>query len=371
MKKIVENTTIFQALEKWAPKRLAYDWDNVGLQIGSYNKPAQNIMITLDVLESVVDEAIEKEINLIIAHHPLFFKPLHQISMDTPKGRIIYKLIKHNITVYAAHTNLDIAEGGMNDILADQLGLHATKSIVKLGTNKLFKVIVYVPDTHMEVLRNSLSEAGAGHIGDYSHCSFQSTGKGTFKPLEGSTPFIGKENQLECVDEVKLETIVKEEDLSHVIQSMIKSHPYEEVAYDIFPLMNEGEAYGIGRVGLLSEEMSLQDLAAHIKTTFHLSHVRVTGDLSKTIRKVGILGGSGEKFINHAKQQGADVYITGDISFHSAQDAMEMGLSIIDVGHYIEKVIKKTTKEYLENTFTQTNLNFIVSETNTDPFQFI
>lgn len=371
MTKEITNSYVFQIMEDWAPQELAYDWDNVGLQIGSFNTPVQKIMITLDVLESVVDEAIENEVDLIIAHHPLLFKPMKQVNIDSPQGRIIYKLLQHDISVYASHTNLDVATGGVNDMLCDLLGIGARETLVETHTEQFYKIAVYVPITHAEAIRESLSNAGAGHIGNYSHCTFQSKGKGTFKPLDGTNPHIGAQNELEHVDEVKIETIAEEKKLSGVVHAMIKAHPYEEVAYDVYPLKNEGQFYGIGRVGNLDQQMHLQDLCEHVKTVFGVSHVRVTGDLTKKVKKVAILGGSGEKYIYKAKQMGADVYITGDMTFHTAQDAWQTGLPVIDPGHYIEKVMKKATKQYLEQCFQAKNIEVIVSETHTEPFHFI
>jgi len=358
-------------MEEWAPLQLAYEWDNVGLQIGSYDRQVKKVMITLDVLESVVDEAIEQDVDLIIAHHPLFFKSITDINIDSPKGRIIQKLIKHGITVYAAHTNLDIAPGGVNDLLCDALSIHPTGNLVDLHSEKMFKIAVYVPVTHLNEVSEALHLAGAGHIGNYSHCTFQTEGQGTFKPLAGSTPFRGTENEVETVEEMKVETIVKEQDKAKVIGAMIHAHPYEEVAYDVYPLHNEGESLGIGRVGQFAEEMDLRQFATYVKDTFDLSHVRVIGDLTKRIEKVAVLGGSGEKYIEVAKQAQADVYVTGDLTFHTAQDAKEMGLAVIDAGHYIEKIMKAATKERLDKEFIQSGLEVIVSETSTEPFQLI
>lgn len=371
MTKMITNASVFRVMEEWAPLHLAYDWDNVGLQVGSANTPVQTVMITLDVLESVVDEAIEKNVDLIIAHHPILFKPLHQIDLNTSTGRIINKLIQHQITVYASHTNLDIATGGVNDILCNELGIKKQGNLIDLCAENLFKLAVYVPLTHIEVVRNALSEAGVGHIGNYSHCSFQAKGQGTFKPLEGTSPYIGSQNELTFVDEVKLETIVKEQHVNGAVEAMIKAHPYEEVAYDLIPLKNKGKMHGIGRMGSLQEQVSLEKLSKHVKETFDCSHVRVTGDLHKEVQQVAILGGSGEKYIHQAKKMGADVYITGDMTFHTAQDAQEMGLAVIDAGHYIEKSMKKVTKERLQKAFEQTSLDIIVSDMNTDPFQMI
>jgi len=365
------NADVFHVMEEWAPQSLAYDWDNVGLQIGSYESPARKIMITLDVLEPVVDEAIEKDIDLIIAHHPLLFKPLKEINVDTPEGRIASKLMQNNITVYAAHTNLDIASGGVNDMLCDALGIEPQDILVPSGKESLYKFAVYTPQSHKKQMLEVLGNTGAGHIGNYSHCTFQTAGNGTFKPLEGTDPYIGSLNQLEYVDEVKIETIIPEEKLQTVIDAAIEAHPYEEPAYDIYPLENEGRSFGIGRIGQLPETMELKELAEYVKNNLALDGVRVTGDLNRKVKTAAILGGSGEKYIPLAHQKGADVYITGDITFHNAQDAMAMGLSVIDAGHYIEKVMKKYTKQYLDNALIDSDSEIIVSEANTDPFQFL
>src|SRR5690625_2319087 len=284
-------------MEAWAPKKLAYDWDNVGLQIGSFQKPVRKVMVTLDVLESVVDEAVEKDVNLIIAHHPFMFKPMKQLNTDSPKGRIIHKLLQNDITVYASHTNLDAASGVVNDMLCDLLGVDDRETLIRTYTEQLYKLAVYVPLTHVDAVRNALSNAGAGHIGNYSHCTFQTEGQGTFKPLEGTDPFIGTQNTLEKVQEVKVETIVEASKLTAATKSMIRAHPYEEVAYDIYPLQNKGPTYGIGRIGKMKENMTLQALCERVKKAYDVPAVRVTGDLEQNIQNVAVLGGSGEKYI--------------------------------------------------------------------------
>jgi len=365
------NADVFQLMESWAPKKLAYDWDPIGLQIGSYHKKVKKVMVTLDVLDSVADEAIEQNVDLIISHHPLLFKPLSQLDTNTPKGRIVQKLIKHDITVYSAHTNLDIASGGVNDMLCEALNIEPEDFLVSKETGKLYKLAVYVPVTHEEIVRDALGNSGAGHIGNYSHCTFQTQGIGTFKPLEGTNPFIGEKGKMEYVDEVRMETIVEEEYLKDVLEATMEAHPYEEPAYDVFPLKNEGKTYGLGRIGNLKTSMNLKEYSEQIKKTFQLSGLRVVGDLTKEIKRVAVLGGSGEKYIHEAKEHDADVYITGDMTFHPAQDAWEMGLAVIDPGHYIEKVMKKETKKFLDRKLKETNIDVVVSQTNTEPFQFI
>ncbi|MFZ3578628.1 Nif3-like dinuclear metal center hexameric protein [Virgibacillus sp. DJP39] len=365
------NKDVFQAIEDWAPRDLAYDWDNVGLQVGSFSRRVKKVMITLDVLETVVDEAIKKEIDLIIAHHPLLFKAAKQIDTDQSQGRIINKLLKHDITVYAAHTNMDAANGGVNDMLCDELGLTNTKILIESKKEIMYKLVVYVPNTHLTVVRSALGGSGAGHIGNYSHCVFQTEGVGSFTPLQGTHPFIGQEGIMEHVDETKVETIVSEKQLSTVVHQMKQAHPYEEVAYDIFPLVNSGESFGVGRLGELSNEMTLREFSKYVKSSLDVPTVRVTGELDQVVKKIAVLGGSGSDFIQVAMDKGADVYLTGDMSFHHAQDAWQMGLSVIDPGHHVEKVMKVATKRYLESIFNSSGLQVIVSASNTEPFQFI
>ncbi|UOQ42499.1 Nif3-like dinuclear metal center hexameric protein [Halobacillus salinarum] len=368
----ITGQTLIKEFEKWSPKSLAFDWDNVGLQVGTLHKPINKVMITLDVLENVVEEAIEKNIDLIIAHHPLLFVSLKQINLDTPKGRVIQKLIQHDITVYAAHTNLDIAEGGVNDVLAEALDLHELQPLIPTGEDDLYKLAVFVPEDHAEKVRDAVSEAGAGYIGNYSHCTFQIAGEGSFMPQEGTNPFLGKQGTLEKVKEKRIETIVPKSKLNQVIQAMQTAHPYEEAAYDLYQLENKGEKIGVGRIGVLERPMTLERLAEKVKEKYQIPALRVTGNLNKNAKKVAILGGSGEKYIHQAGQMGADVYITGDMTFHMAQDAQEMGLSVIDPGHHVEKLVCAKIKEYLENQCGfEKEVTFYLSEANTEPFTFL
>lgn len=367
---MITNQQIFKSIEKWAPKHLAYEWDPIGLQVGSKTATTKKVMITLDVIEDVVDEAIEQNVDLIIAHHPLLFNPLKIIDVDSIKGRIVQKLIKHQITVYAAHTNLDIAEGGVNDILCEALNIQNPEILKETTSETLYKVCVYVPISHQLQVQTALGEAGAGFIGAYSHCQFQTEGKGSFKPLAGTDPFIGTVDELTHVDEVKIETIAPHSLLNKIVQKMCQAHPYEEPAYDIFELRNKGKRYGLGRIGTIPESMNVLQFCEHIKEKLNLSHVRVSGNLQQQVKKVAVLGGSGEKYFEVAKRKGADVYITGDMTFHPAQDAWQMGMNVVDAGHYIEKVMKQSTKEWLQDEFND-SIEVIVSEVNTDPFQLI
>ncbi|WP_077621483.1 Nif3-like dinuclear metal center hexameric protein [Sediminibacillus massiliensis] len=361
---------VVQVFEKWSPKELAYDWDNVGLQIGNYENQVKRLMVTLDVLENVVDEAVENDVDMIIAHHPLLFKSVKQIDMTSPKGRTIEKIIKNDITVYAAHTNLDMAFGGVSDILAQKLGLNDTKVLVKSHSEMLYKFVVYVPEDHAGKVRDEVGNTGAGHIGNYSHCFFSTSGEGSFLPLEGTNPYIGAQGEVAKVKEVKLETIVRESQLKIAIDAMKRVHPYEEPAFDLFPLNNNGITFGVGRVGELPESLSLRTLCERVKQRLNIPGLRVAGNLDAEVKKIALLGGSGEDFIGHAHKSGADVYITGDLTFHETQDAWQMGLNLIDPGHHVEKVMKEAVQSYLQAEL-QEKVEVIVSESNTEPFKFL
>lgn len=370
--KVANGHEIIQLFEQFSPKGLAMEGDKIGLQVGRLNKKIERVMIALDVLDEVIDEAIEKKVQLIIAHHPPIFRPLKNVITDTVQGRMIEKLLKHDIAVYAAHTNLDVAVGGVNDLLAEALGLEGSEVLVPTYETKFNKLVVFVPSSHAEELRGVLGKAGAGHIGNYSHCSFSTSGKGRFLPGDNTNPYIGQQGQLEEVDEVKIETIVPEPLLKRVVTAMVKAHPYEEVAYDVYPVDNKGEVLGLGRIGTVNE-MTLGEFAKSVKTALDVDKVRVVGDLSSKVKKVAVLGGDGNKYFSQAKFKGADVYVTGDIYYHTAHDAMMQGLNMIDPGHNVEKIMKKGVTAILTNLCRQAGyeVEIFPSEINTDPFQYI
>ncbi|UII54900.1 Nif3-like dinuclear metal center hexameric protein [Cytobacillus spongiae] len=371
MKK-VNGHEVIQLFESFSPKIYAMEGDKIGLQIGKLNQPISNVLVTLDVLEEVVDEAIEKDVQLIIAHHPPIFRPLQKITTDTSSGRIIEKLIKHDIAVYAAHTNLDVAKGGVNDLLAESLQLKNVEVLVPTFETRLKKLVVFVPRENADQLKAAIGNAGAGAIGNYSHCSYSSDGMGEFIPGNGSNPYIGERGKLEQVEETRIETIFPAHLEKKILTAMFKHHPYEEVAYDVYPLENKGEALGLGRIGDI-DEMTLEEFADHVKKSLDVKGVRVVGNLSDKVKKVAVLGGDGNKYISSAKFKGADVYVTGDMYFHVAHDALMMGLNIVDPGHHIEKVMKKGVAELLTKMCEEKGYEVTVfpSTLNTDPFQFL
>lgn len=342
---------IIHIMEKLAPKELAESWDNVGLNVGDKNSEIKKILIALDATSLVIDEAIEKNANMIITHHPLIlFNDLKNINPDSPIGEKIYKLIKNNISVYCAHTNLDIAFGGTNDILADLIGLENIEILEITKNENLFKFVVYVPKTYVDKIYEAIKVADGGHTGNYSECTFSTNGKGRFKPLKGTNPFIGKTENLETVDEVRVETIISKNKLKNLISEIKKVHPYEEIAYDIYKLENEGDFYGIGRIGNLKENIKFVEFAKILKEKLGLDFIRIVGNKDKTIKRVGLCTGAGSEFFDTAKYKGADCYITGDLKFHEAQKALDMGLCVIDATHYAtENLIVPVLGKYLQN----------------------
>ncbi|NCU18730.1 Nif3-like dinuclear metal center hexameric protein [Pallidibacillus pasinlerensis] len=364
---------IIQLFEQFAPKHLAMDGDKIGLLVGSLNQTVKNVLIALDVTEDVVDEAIANDVQLIIAHHPLIFNPLKTIRTEDAYGKIISKLIKHDIAVYAAHTNLDIAKGGVNDMLADILGVKNTEVLVPTYEEPLKKLVVYAPVEDAEKIRKTLGDYGAGHIGDYSHCSFSNEGTGRFLPGENTNPHIGTVGQLEAVREERIETVFPASIEKRLIKAMLKAHPYEEPAYDIYPLDLKGETYGLGRIGYLDEEMTLEEFALFVKKQLDVTGVRVTGNLQDKVKKVAIVGGDGGKYYTTAIRKGADVFITGDMYYHTAIDAKLDGLNLIDPGHNVEKVMKQGVADKLTEMCEEKKLdvNIIPSKINTDPFYFL
>lgn len=330
---------IINELDKLAPRYLAESWDNVGLLVGS---PAQNIsriLIALDVTDNVVDHALANKADMIVTHHPLIFKGIRNVRTDLPHGQLLAKLIKNDIAVYAAHTNLDIADGGINDILANKLNLTNIESLSSGYADKLIKLAVFVPYTHAEAVRNAICDAGAGHVGNYSHCTFQTDGIGTFMPLEGTNPFLGSQGRIEQVSEVRLETVMPEKICNKVIKALLKAHPYEEVAYDLYQLANSRPQLGLGRIGSLTATKSLKVFADEVKQVLGINLVNVAGAEDQSIRKVAVCGGSGASLIQSAVFAGADVLVTGDVKYHEAQEAVAAGIAIVDAGHFATEVV--------------------------------
>jgi len=371
--KTVNGYEIIQLFESWSPKTYALEGDPVGLHIGQLNRPVENVLVTLDVTIEVVQEAIDQNCQLILAHHPPIYRPLKNLRTDTPSGKLMELCIKNDIAVYAAHTNLDVAPGGVNDLLAEALQLQDINVLEETYSEPLLKLAVYVPTLDAPQLRRHLALAGAGKIGHYDSCSFSMKGSGRFQPLDGANPYIGDVNHLEEVEEEKVEVVFASSKKSKVLKAMYANHPYEEVAFDLWTLESRAEQQGIGRIGSLSQPMTLDSFAAKVKEQLDVPFVRVVGIGSAEIRKVAVLGGDGNKYIQKAKRAGAEVLVTGDLYFHVAQDAQALGLSVIDPGHHVESIMKKGVSEKMNALCGNKNYkcSFIPSSISTEPFRLI
>ncbi|MGM0500978.1 MAG: Nif3-like dinuclear metal center hexameric protein [Bacillota bacterium] len=363
---------ISSLVNQLAPKDLAADWDNVGLQVGSYDAEVDKVLVALDVNQSVIKEASELDVDLIISHHPIIFNELSAVKFDTAIGKIIKMAIKNDIAIYSAHTNYDIAAGGLNDLLAHRLGIKNATPLQVTNVEELRKLVVYIPEKYLEQVRDALGELGAGWLGNYSHCAFYQSGTGTFKPLKGSNPQQGEQNKVNHVSEYRLETIIKADDTKKTINKLKDVHPYEEVAYDLYPLTNQGAEFGLGRIGELEFKVELTDYIDQIKEELELEQIKFVTSAQDKVKKVALCSGSGADFIKAAAWQGADLFITGDVKYHEAQLAEELELNLIDAGHYgTEKIMREGLTDYLKQQTTDNNLEveIIKSIINTNPWQ--
>ena len=324
---------IIEYFEQWAPAANAWERDNVGLQVGNENNNIKNILLSLDLNSKVVDEAIKRNCNLIITHHPFLFHPIKKINTtkDT-RSIIIEKLLKKDINVFSAHTNLDFTKDGVSFQLAKTIGLKNIRFLKNLKDDQ-FKLVVFVPNKNVEKVADAIHNAGGGVIGEYSNCGFGIKGIGTFKGSANSKPVIGKKNKLEKVEEIRLEVLINKSNLSDVVSSMIKAHPYEEVAYDIYPLKNENVNFGFGAVGEFEKGMSIQQFFNTLSKNLKLKNFRYAKGKNKTIKKVAVCGGSCSELVETAIASGADAFITADLKYHTFQDAEEK-IFLIDAGHY-------------------------------------
>ena len=336
----MKQQTLVSFLEENYPKEYAMDWDNVGLQTGDLKRDISGLLIALDLRLSVVETAIESNCNMIITHHPLLFKSISQINAQTPIGQILDRLIKNDITVYSMHTNLDVARNGVSDVLASSYNLKNTKVLTSTFNSKLFKLVVYIPESDFENCRSKLLDLNIGHIGNYSHCSFSTKGAGTFKPLDGANPYIGDLNVLEHVNESKFETVIDYKNISTVINQLKQIHPYEEIAYDLVPLANDGPAIGLGRYGEI-DAVKLSDFPLEMPGI-----MKGDTNCNKMIKKVAVCGGNGSALIKRVIDLGIDLYISSEIGYHDELLAADYGLSIYDIGHYNSE---KAILPYLQN----------------------
>jgi len=359
---------IVQHLERLAPRSSQESYDNSGLLVGNASMKITGALICLDSIESVVDEAIQKKCNLIIAHHPIIFKGLKSLTGKNYIERVIIKCIQHNIALYAIHTNLDNYRFGVNFEIGNRLGLKNMRILApKMGTLK--KLIVFVPEDKAVKLTNALFEAGAGNIGNYSECSYASVGVGTFKPEENAQPYSGTLGKRSNAIEEKVEVLVSSHCMGDVLAAMKLNHPYEEIAYDIIDLANSNQYEGAGMIGELEKELNSTKFLKLVKSTFNCGVIRHTSIVKEKVKTVAFCGGSGSFLLQNALHQKADIYITGDFKYHEFFDA-ENDIIIADIGHYESE---QFTINLLGDVLMKKFPNFAVHLTgiNTNPINYL
>lgn len=320
---------VLKPLKDFAPESTAEPWDNVGLQVGSQLDEVEKVLLTVDVTESTVDEAVEKGCQLIVSHHPMIFKPLKSLEVAGLVPRTLVKAIKSNIAIYCAHTNLDLAEGGVNHALSDALGLLGgrVKGLVASGYNEFAKVVVYVSEDAVDQVKEALWRGGAGHIGNYDHCLYQIEGTGQFRPLEGTDPYLGTQGEDTQISEIRLETIVSLRDYPSLIEKVKEAHPYEEPVIDVFPLHFPKNTRYMGMICTLDRTVELEELQARWgkKTMF-------VGE-KKPIKKVAVLGGSGGRGVEYAVKGRVDLFVTGELDYHDLIALQAEGVAALLLGH--------------------------------------
>ena len=365
---MVQIKDIARYLESLAPPSYAESYDNVGLLIGDGNAVVKGVLVSLDCTEEVIEEAIAKGCNVVVSHHPLLFKGLKRLTGANYVERTAIKAIKHDVAVYAIHTNLDSVPDGVNGRIADRIGLVKTR-ILAPKRNLLMKLVFFVPHDHANTVRNEIFKVGAGVIGNYSGCSFNATGTGTFRPEAGAQPTIGEVETAHEEPETRVEIMFPTYLESAVIRALKTSHPYEEVAYYLHALENENQTVGLGMIGDLSQPMSFDEFLNHLKDTMKLQSIRFTRPKGNQVSRVALCGGSGSFLLPQAKAARADVFVTGDFKYHDFFDA-EGELSIIDIGHYeSERFTSELLIEKIRGKFS--NFATHLTEVNTNPIHYI
>ena len=337
---------ISSCIEEFAPLSYQESWDNCGLLVGNPEQPVDKVLLTVDVNEAVVAEAVDVQAQMIISHHPLMVSGIRQLTGSTDEQRAIALAIRNGIAIYAAHTNLDSAPGGLSYRMAAKLGL-SDLQVLSPQAAGLQKLVTFVPASHFEQVRQAVFEAGAGHIGNYDSCAYSVEGKGTFCALEGAQPFVGQHGTLHTETELRFETVFPSRFNRQIVAALLNSHPYEEPAYDIYALHNTDTRVGLGLVGMLPTPMSELDFLSRLKEIFFAPVVRHTKLKGKKIAKVALCSGSGSSLLANAVRSKADVYVAADFKYHQFADA-EQDILVADVGHFeSEQFAKEIFRELI------------------------
>lgn len=355
MNKQIKLSEIVKVIESNAPPEFQESYDNAGLSVGDDQMDIHAALLCVDITCETIDEAVKVGANLIISHHPLMFNPIKNLNEKDPIARIIVKAVRNNIAIYSAHTNLDNIINGVNDKLCHKLNLKHRKILSPLQ-GILKKLVVFVPLSHAELLRTALFDAGAGKIGSYDQCSFNTEGFGTFRGSENSNPYVGEKGTSHHEKEIRIETVFPVTTQQKVIQAMLKVHPYEEVAYDIYPLENAYPIAGSGMIGELEHPVDEQEFLRHIKKTFHCEIIRHSPLQEKPVKNVAVCGGSGSFLIEKAIKAGADIFITADLKYHDFFKGDDKIL-LADIGHYESE---QCTIELLYEILTKKIHNFAI-----------
>jgi len=364
---------IIKYLEEWAPPEAAWENDNVGLQVGAKKREIKNIFLSLELTQTALNEAIKQHCNFIFTHHPLIFKPLKNLNFQKdPKAKLIEQIIKNDIALYSAHTNLDFTKNGVSYQLAKVLGLKNIMFLENQGSNQ-YKLSVFVPENYSAVVSEAVFNAGGGIIGEYKDCSFSLSGKGTFKGSKFSNPAIGKKRKFETISEERIDFLVNKWDINKVISAMLNAHPYEEPAYDVYVLKNKNANFGTGAIGHLENNLTVKEFLNLVSNKLKVNGLRYCKGKSRKIKKVAVCGGSCASLLHSAVNQNADAFITADIKYHDFQDA-ENKILFIDAGHYetelpILDVVKDKLEKFLQSR--NSKINIIKFKGSTNPIKFL
>ncbi len=358
---------IISYLETIAPPALQESYDNSGLLVGHPDAEVSSALVTIDVTEAVVEEAIRHNISLIVAHHPIIFSGLKKLTGKNYVERTVLKAIKNDVAIYTAHTNLDAVSGGVNSKICEKLNLQNC-SVLQPVSGQLKKLVTFIPHEAVEKVKAAVFNAGAGHIGNYDYCGYNTEGTGSFRGGEDTNPYVGEKGKVHYEKETRFETILPAWMQGKVLQALKNAHPYEEVAYDIYPLENSYEEAGMGMIGDLPEPLSEKEFLAGLKKTFHTGCIKHTALRGKNISRVAVCGGAGSFLLNKAISAEADIFISGDFKYHQFFDA-ENKIVIADIGHYeSEQFTKEVFYELLTKNFPKFAVRF--SEVNTNPVNY-
>ena len=357
-----------------APPGLAESWDNVGLQVGDPRWPVEKVWVALDPLPEVVDAAVSGGVQLLITHHPLIFKPLSGIDVSEGTGRIISLSIRHQLAVLSAHTNLDSTDGGLNDIAAGMCDMIDLRPLVPAVADATVKLVVFVPEGSEEAVMTAIADTPAGRIGNYTGCSFRTPGTGTFTSGADARPFYGKPEETSHIAEYRLEVVMPRRHLEAVVARIQKAHPYETMAYDVYPLVPQSSSVGMGRVGRLKSAQRLRDYAQTLRRRFTAGGVRFVGDPDLEVQTAAVCTGSGGSLLKEFFRSGADVFISGDIRYHDARSIEAAGKALIDLGHFSsEMIFAAPVAERLSSAARQLGFDVTITpcQMEKDPFRFL